>query len=51
MLQKTHVLVVDDEKELADVMKERLELADYAVIACYHADQALKEGFYPGCRP
>jgi len=42
-LHKTHVLLVDDEKELVDAMKERLELADYAVTACYDAEQALQE--------
>jgi len=42
-LQKTRVLLVDDEKELIDVIKERLELDGYEVTACYNADQALKE--------
>jgi len=41
-LQKAHVLVVDDEKEFVDVMKERLELAGYTVTACYNIEQALK---------
>jgi DNA-binding NtrC family response regulator len=42
-LQKAHVLFVDDEKEFADVMKDRLELAGYNVTACYNVEQALKE--------
>jgi len=42
-LQKAHVLLVDDEKEFVDVMKDRLELAGYNVIACYDVEQALKE--------
>jgi DNA-binding NtrC family response regulator len=42
-LQKAHVLLVDDEKELVDVMKERLDLAGYTVTGCYDAEQALKE--------
>jgi DNA-binding NtrC family response regulator len=42
-LQKAHVLLVDDEKEFVDVMKERLELAGYNVTACYDVEQALKE--------
>ncbi len=42
-MQKTHILLLDDEKELANVMKERLELAGYAVTACYDAKQALKQ--------
>ena len=42
-MQKAHVLLVDDEKEFVDVMKERLELAGYNVTACYDVEQALKE--------
>ena len=42
-MQKAHVLLVDDEKEFVDVMKERLELAGYTVTACYDVEQALKE--------
>ena len=42
-MKKAHVLLVDDEKEFIDVMKERLELAGYTVTACYDAEQALKE--------
>jgi len=42
-LQKANVLLIDDEKELVDVMKDRLELSGYTVTACYNADQALKE--------
>ena len=42
-MKKAHVLLVDDEKEFVDVMKDRLELADYSVTACYDAEQALKE--------
>ncbi len=41
-MQKAHVLLVDDEKELVDAMKERLELAGYIVTACNDAEQALK---------
>jgi DNA-binding NtrC family response regulator len=41
-LKKAHVLLVDDEKDFADVMKERLELAGYTVTACYDVEQALK---------
>lgn len=42
-MQKAHVLLVDDEKEFVEVMRERLELAGYTVTACYDAEQALKE--------
>ena len=42
-MKKAHVLLVDDEKEFVDVMKERLELAGYTVTACYDVEQALKE--------
>jgi len=42
-LKKAHVLLVDDEKDFVDVMKERLELAGYTVTACYDIEQALKE--------
>ena len=42
-MQKMHVLLVDDEKEIVDAMKERLDLAGYSVTACYDAAQALKE--------
>jgi DNA-binding NtrC family response regulator len=42
ILQKANVLLVDDEKEFVDVMKERLELAGYTVTACYDVEQALK---------
>ena|GEM_PF-6223515 len=42
-MQKTHVLLVDDEKEFVDSMKERLDLAGYSATACYDAEQALKE--------
>lgn len=42
-MKKAHVLLVDDEKELVEAMKERLELAGYTVTACYDAEQALKE--------
>jgi DNA-binding NtrC family response regulator len=43
ILQKAHVLLVDDEKEFVDVMKDRLELAGYSVAACYDVEQALKK--------
>ncbi len=42
-MKKAHVLLLDDEKEFVDVMKERLELAGYTVTACYDVEQALKE--------
>jgi DNA-binding NtrC family response regulator len=42
-LQKAHVLLIDDEKDFVDVMKDRLELAGYTVTACYDVEQALKE--------
>ena len=42
-MQKANVLLVDDEKEFVDAMKERLELAGYTVTACYDPEQALKE--------
>jgi DNA-binding NtrC family response regulator len=41
-LQKARVLLLDDEKELLDVMKERLELAGYTVTSCYEIETALK---------
>jgi len=42
-LQKAHILLVDDEKDFIDVMKDRLELDGYTVTACYDMGQALKE--------
>ena len=42
-MKKAHVLLVDDEKDFVDVMKERLELDGYTVTACYDIEQALKE--------
>ena len=42
-MKKAHVLLVDDEKDFVDVMKDRLELAGYTVTACYDVEQALKE--------
>ena len=41
-MQKAHVLLVDDEKDFIDVMKERLELDGYTATACYELDQALE---------
>jgi len=41
-LKKAHVLLLDDEKDFVDVMKDRLELAGYQVTACYDIEQALK---------
>jgi DNA-binding NtrC family response regulator len=41
-MQKAHVLLVDDEKEFVDVLKDRLEMAEYRVTACYDAEQAMK---------
>jgi DNA-binding NtrC family response regulator len=43
ILQKAHVLLLDDEKDFVDVMKDRLELAGYTVTACYEIEQALEE--------
>ena len=42
ILQKARVLLMDDEKEFIDVLKERLEIAGYTVSACYDFDQALQ---------
>ena len=42
-MKKAHVLLVDDEKEFVDVMKDRLELAGYTVTACYDVEQAVQE--------
>jgi DNA-binding NtrC family response regulator len=42
-LKKPRVLLVDDEKDFVDVMKDRLESAGYSVAACYDIGQALKE--------
>jgi len=42
-LQKAHILLLDDEKDFVDAMKERLELAGYTVTACYDVEQALNE--------
>ena len=41
-MEKAQILLVDDEKEFTDVLKERLEIAGYAVTACYSGEQALK---------
>lgn len=42
-MQKARVLLVDDEKDFIDVVKERLELDGYTVTACYDAEQAIQE--------
>jgi len=42
-LKKAHVLLLDDEKDFVDVMKDRLEIAGYKATACYDVKQALKE--------
>jgi DNA-binding NtrC family response regulator len=42
ILQKARVLLVDDEKEYIDVLKERLEIAGYTVSACYDFEQTLQ---------
>ena len=42
-MQKARVLLVDDEKDFVDVMKDRLELAGYTVTACYDVELALNE--------
>jgi len=42
-LKKAHVLLLDDEKEFVDVLKDRLELAGYTVTACYDIAQALNQ--------
>jgi DNA-binding NtrC family response regulator len=39
---KVSVLVVDDEKEFADVLAERLELKGYQAQACYSGREALE---------
>ena len=41
-MKKAHVLLLDDEKDFVDVMKDRLELAGYQITACYDIEQALK---------
>ncbi len=41
-MNKARVLLVDDQKEFVDLMKERLELAGYKVTGCYDPDQALE---------
>jgi DNA-binding NtrC family response regulator len=41
-LKKARVLLLDDEKEFVDVMKDRLELAGYTVAATYNIEQAMK---------
>ena len=42
-MEKIQVLLMDDEKEFVDVMKERLELGCYDVTVCYDVQQAVKE--------
>ena len=42
-MEKAQILLVDDEKEFTDVLKERLEIAGYVVTACYNGEQALKK--------
>jgi len=42
-LNKARVLLLDDEKELVDVMKERLELSGYIVTACYDINNAIEK--------
>jgi DNA-binding NtrC family response regulator len=41
-LKKARVLLLDDEKEFVDVMKDRLELAGYTVTGCYDVEKALQ---------
>ena len=41
-MKKARVLLLDDEKEFVDVMKDRLELAGYTAIGCYDVEQALQ---------
>ena len=41
-MKKAHVLLVDDDKDFIDVLKERLEIAGYNVTACYGVEQALQ---------
>jgi DNA-binding NtrC family response regulator len=41
-MRTAHILLVDDEKDFIDVMKERLELDGYTATACYELNQALK---------
>lgn len=42
-MKKARVLLLDDEKEFVDVMKDRLELAGYTVTGCTDVAQALQE--------
>jgi len=42
-MDKARVLLLDDEKELVDVMKERLELGGYIVTACYDINNAIEK--------
>jgi DNA-binding NtrC family response regulator len=41
-LKKARVLLLDDEKEFVDAMKDRLELAGYTVTASYNIEQAMQ---------
>ena len=42
-MRKARMLLIDDEKDFINTMKERLLLYGYTVTACYDAEQALKE--------
>jgi DNA-binding NtrC family response regulator len=42
-MKKSSLLLLDDEKNFIDTLKERLELAGYAATACYDVQQALQE--------
>lgn len=41
MAKKTKVLIVDDDKMLTDMYKERLELSGYQVDFCYNGEKGL----------
>lgn len=40
---KIRLLLVDDEKDFTDTLKQRLEIRDFAVAVAYSGDQALTE--------
>ena len=42
-MNKARVLLVDDEKEFVDIMKERLELGGYIVTGCYDIENAIEK--------
>lgn len=40
-MQKTRILLVDDEKDFIDTLQDRLELAGYKADVCYDGEQAI----------